>query len=181
VVSINLTWHFLRAWLPLFLQDKHGYTVKESSEFFIGYYLAADVGSLTAGFLTLLLVRRGLTVFGSRVVVFAACAILTLLSLAVTHLEEPWQLQVVLMVVGFGSLGLFPMYYSFSQELTTRHQGKVTGCLGCSVWLAMSLLHELVGERVKETKSYAEGLGLAGLTPLVGLAALLIFWKPSEK
>jgi ACS family hexuronate transporter-like MFS transporter len=181
VVSINLTWHFLRAWLPLFLQDKHGYTVKEASQFFICYYLAADVGSLTAGFLTVLLVRRGLTVFGSRIVIFAACAMLTLLSLLVTHLEEPWQLQVVLMVVGCGSLGLFPMYYSFSQELTTQHQGKVTGCLGCSVWLAMSLLHELVGERVKDTKSYAEGLGLAGLTPLVGLAALMVFWKPSEK
>jgi ACS family hexuronate transporter-like MFS transporter len=181
VVSVNTTWHFLRAWLPLFLQNKHGFTIKESSDFFIGYYLATDAGSLTAGFLTLLLVRRHWSVFGSRTLVFAAFSGITLLSLLVTHLERGWGLQLTLMLVGFGSLGLFPMYYAFSQELTTRHQGKVTGCLGCSVWLVMSLLHEMVGDWVKETRSYAEGLGLAGLAPLAGLAALLLFWRPHEK
>jgi MFS transporter, ACS family, hexuronate transporter len=179
VVSINTSWHYLRVWLPLFLSDKHGYDIKDTSKFSFGYYLSADVGSLTAGFLTLLLVRRGLTVFASSVVVFVGCALLTLLSLVVTELEG-WLLQAVLMVVGFSTLGLFPMYYSFSQELTTRHQGKVTGCLGCINWLAMSLLHELVGERVKETKNYTEGLALAGLAPWVGLAALLILWRPNE-
>src|SRR5262249_18362505 len=148
---------------------------------FIKYYLATDFGSLTAGFLTLMLARHGMSIFNSRVFVFIGCALLTLLSLLVTHLQETWQLQVVLTVVGFGTLGLFPMYYSFSQELTTRHQGKVTGCLGCTNWLAMSLLHELVGERVKETKSYAEGLALAGVAPLVGLAALLLLWWPNER
>jgi hypothetical protein len=181
VVSINTTWHFLRAWLPLFLYAKHGYSVRQSSDFFIGYYLATDIGSLTAGFVTLLLVRGGWSVFGSRTIVFVFCAGLTLLSLLVTHLETGWALQLVLMVVGFGSLGLFPVYYAFSQELTTRHQGKVTGCLGCIVWLVMSLLHELVGDWVNHTKSYAEGLALAGLAPLVGLTALVIFWRPKER
>ena len=181
VVAINVTWHFLRAWLPLFLQDKQGYDIKESSVFFVFYYLASDIGSLTAGFLTLVLVRRGWTVFGSSVAVFLGCAVITLLSLAVTYLEEPWLVRTMLIVIGFGALGLFPMYYSFSQELTVQHQGKVTGCLGCINWLAMSLLHELVGERVKETKNYAEGFALAGLAPWVGLAALLFFWRPKEK
>src|SRR5713101_7838833 len=27
VVAINLTWHFFRAWLPLFLRTKHGYSL----------------------------------------------------------------------------------------------------------------------------------------------------------
>jgi hypothetical protein len=33
---------------------------------------------------------------------------------------------------------------------------------------------------VKETKNYTEGLALAGLAPWVGLAALLILWRPNE-
>jgi ACS family hexuronate transporter-like MFS transporter len=181
VVTINTSWHFLRAWLPLFLQTKHGYSVRDASNFFIGYYLATDVGSLTAGFVTLYLVRRHWSVFASRTAVFAVCCGITLLSLTVTHLERGWALQLVLMVVGFGVLGLFPVYYAFSQELTSRHQGKLTGCLGCITWLVMSLLHELVGDWVKETKSYAEGLGLAGLAPLAGLAALLLFWRPQRE
>jgi MFS family permease len=37
VVSINCTWHFLRAWLPPFLQDEHHYSIQESSRFFTEY------------------------------------------------------------------------------------------------------------------------------------------------
>src|SRR5262249_19353274 len=48
VVAINLTWHFFRAWLPLFLQEQHGYSLKEFSYFSLAYYLCTDVGSLAA-------------------------------------------------------------------------------------------------------------------------------------
>jgi MFS transporter, ACS family, hexuronate transporter len=181
VVSINCTWHFLRAWLPPFLQDEHGYSIKEASRFFTEYYIATDLGSLSAGLCTLFLVRRGWTVFGSRTAVFLGFALFALWSVVVPFLASVALIEAVLLVVGFGSLGVFPMYYAFSQELTTRHQGKVTGCLGCTTWLVMALLHELVGDRVKETQSYAEGLALAGVAPLVGLAAVALLWWPSEK
>jgi MFS transporter, ACS family, hexuronate transporter len=178
VVSINATWHFLRAWLPPFLQEEHGYSIDASSRFFTLYYIATDLGALSAGFCTLLLIRRRWTVFGSRTLVFLGYALLALLSALVPFLENDAEREAVLLVVGFGSLGVFPMYYAFSQELTTRHQGKVTGCLGCTTWLVMALLHELVGDRVKETHNYAEGLALAGLAPLIGLTALVFFWRP---
>jgi ACS family hexuronate transporter-like MFS transporter len=180
VVSINITWHFLRAWLPLFLQKQHGYKIEESSDFFTGYYVATDIGSLSAGFASLFLIRQGWTVFGSRVLVFTTFALITLLCLVVPYLESSL-LVLVLLVVGYGSLGLFPAYYAFSQELTTRNQGKVTGCLGCTTWLVMALLHELVGDWVKATQSYAEGLALAGLAPLAGLAALAFVWRPGKE
>jgi ACS family hexuronate transporter-like MFS transporter len=85
-------------------------------------------------------------------------------------------LLAVLLVIGFGALGLFPPYYSFSQELAPRHQGKVTGSLGCICWLAMALLQEAVGESVQQTGSYTLSMTLAGLAPLLGLAALLLLW-----
>jgi hypothetical protein len=40
----------------------------------------------------------------------------------------------------------------------------------------MALLHEVVGESVEATRSYSQGVALAGLAPLVGLAAMLLFW-----
>jgi ACS family hexuronate transporter-like MFS transporter len=119
-----------------------------------------------------------LTVYGSRAVVFLACALVTLLSLTVSALPSGPLLLGVLLAVGFAALGLFPVYYSFSQDLTVRHQGKVTGALGCINWLAMALLHELVGDSIKRRGTYSEGLALAGLAPLLGFAVLWLVWWP---
>lgn len=176
VSTINMTWHFFRAWLPLFLQNQHGYSLKDFGWFSIAYYLAADIGCLSAGYLTLRLARGGRAVHTSRILVFFLCAALTTLSLVAAVLPAGWPLLAVLIVIAFGSLGVFPNYYSFTQELSERHQGKVTGALGCICWLTMSLLHEVVGDVVNRTGTYSAGVAAAGLLPLIGVAALMMFW-----
>src|SRR5262249_53109026 len=113
-----------------------------------------------------------------RVSVFIACAALTALSTVAAIARDDRLLVALLLVIGFAALGLFPIYYSFSQELTTRHQGKVTGALGCINWLAMYALHALVGESIKATGNYDLGVGLAGTVPLIGLIVLVVLWKP---
>ncbi len=179
VVMINLTWHFLRAWLPLFLRDQHGYTVEQAGWFSVPYYLSTDAGALTAGFAALTLSRRGWPTHRSRLTVYGVCATLTTLTLVVAFLPRGPLLLGLLLVIGFGALGVFPLYYSFSQELTTRHQGKLTGALGCICWLAMALLQEVVGDVVQRTGSYTQSIALAGLAPLIGLVALLLLWGPA--
>jgi sugar phosphate permease len=176
VVSINVAWHYFRAWLPLFLEKGHHYDEATTNWFTLAYYVATDAGSLTAGATALYLARHGMTVHGSRVRVFAVCAALTALSVAAALLGRGPLLLGLLLVIGFAALGLFPVYYSFSQELTTRHQGKVTGSLGCICWLSMYALHTAVGESIKATGSYSMGVALAGLAPLVGLTALVLLW-----
>jgi ACS family hexuronate transporter-like MFS transporter len=175
VVSINATWHFFRVWLVLFLKSR-GYDETEQAWFPTAYFIAADVGTLSAGFAALFLARRGVSVHRSRVWVFAGCAALTSLSVVAAQLPKGRPLEAVLLVIGFGALGLFPAYYSFSQELTERHQGKVTGSLGFACWIAMAALQAVVGRLIKQTGSYELAVTLAGLAPFVGLAALLLLW-----
>jgi hypothetical protein len=148
--------------------------------FLLAYYVSTDIGSLAAGAGALMLARRGLPVHTSRLAVFAACALLCTLAGTAAFLPRGPLLLGVLLVIGFGALGLFPNYYSFSQELTARHQGKVTGALGCSCWLAMAPVHEAVGDVVKQTGSYSAGMAAAGFAPLVGAAALFLFWRPGK-
>jgi MFS family permease len=176
VVTINFTWHFFRAWLPLFLQEEHHFREATMYRFNTAYYVATDVGSLTAGLVALGLARRGLSVHTSRVWVFSVCALGTTLSVGAAVARDEWLLMGLLLLIGFAALGLFPMYYSFSQELTTRHQGKITGSLGCITWLATYVFQAAVGEVVTATKSYSLGVAVAGLAPLLGVAALLLFW-----
>jgi ACS family hexuronate transporter-like MFS transporter len=180
VIAVNTSWHFFRVWLPLFLKEDHGYSLKETSWFSAAYYLATDAGSLCAGFITLYLTRRGWQVHRSRLIVFLGGALLVLLACVVDQLSG-WLLQVVLLLIGFGALGLFPPYYSLTQEITVRHQGKVNGMLGCINWIAMSQLHPFVGRLVDREGSYAKGIALVGPIPIIGFLVLLFFWKHKTK
>jgi ACS family hexuronate transporter-like MFS transporter len=177
VVMINLTWHYFRVWLPLLLQEEHHYKKDEVQWFTSAYYLATDAGSLLVGYATLVLARRGMGVHRARVLTYLACSLLTALSLVVAFLPAGPLLLSLLLVIGFGALGLFPSYYSLSQALTTRHQGKLTGTLGFTTWMLTAQMHPLVGKLIDVTGSYQLGVALAGVPPLIGLAALLFLWK----
>jgi ACS family hexuronate transporter-like MFS transporter len=181
VVAINIAWHYFRHWLPLVLRDL-GYQQEEALWFTSAYYTAADAGSLSVGFATGWLIHRGLAVHRARVLVFTACAVLTTLGVAAALLPPGPLLLGLFLVIGFASLGLFPNYYTFSQELTVRHQGKLTGTLSFLNWIAVALLQALVGALAEWTGYHALGMILASLAPLAAVAALVFFWnEPARK
>src|SRR5262249_1700502 len=88
VTTINLTWHYFRAWLPLFLETRHNSSATETRWFILAYYVVTDIGTLTAGFVTLQLARGGMSVHWSRLTVFTTCALLTTLSVVVAYLPS---------------------------------------------------------------------------------------------
>jgi ACS family hexuronate transporter-like MFS transporter len=181
VVTINMTWHFIRAWGPKFLQSQHQFTQVQTNWFFTAYYIITDIGALSAGFVTLRLAQGGMPVHTSRVLVFFFCAALTLLLLIVPMQSNPMVLVALLLIVGFGALGVFPNYYSFSQDLTKRHQGKLTGVLSCLCWIAMAAWQQSIGWIVEGTHSYTLAFLISGLAPLIGLAALLLLWGSTRE
>ncbi len=177
VVMINLCWHLFRAWLPKFLREFHHYDRAFVDYFTSAYYLAADAGSILVGLATQQLVRRGWRIHSARLALFFVCALFTALSTIAAVLPAGWPLLGLLLVIGFGALGLFPNYYTFTQELSDRHQGKVTGTLSFLTWVCTAYMHPIMGEWIDRTGSYTEGVFLAGLAPAVGLLALLLFWN----
>ncbi len=178
VVVINLCWQFFRAWMPKMLREQYHYSANEVQYFSIGYYIAADVGCLSMGFLTKWLAGRVLSVHGARIATFFLCCLLTALSVMAAGLPASALLLAALMVIGFGSLGQFPTYYALTQELSARRMGNVTGVLSFLTWIVHALVQEPIGQWLDRTHRYEPVMLLAGLMPLLGLLAVVLLWNP---
>lgn len=173
VVLINTLWHYVRVWMPLMLEVDRGYSRGFVQGFTSVYYLATFFGSVVAGWLTLQMVRWQWNVLRARLSVFLLCCLLSALTVPAAFLPAGAGLLGLLLLVAFGSLGLFPIYYSMNQEISARHQGKVGGSLGFSAWLILYFVHPAVGWLVDQFPTLgklAEGWPLARL---VGLSALV--------
>jgi MFS transporter, ACS family, hexuronate transporter len=176
VISINTSWQLIRAWLPKFLQAGRGYSEAHALLFNSVYFIATDVGCILAGVIALALVRRGLSVHSSRVLVYLGCAGLAALTTVAAVLPQGWMLLMVLLLVAAGTLGVFPCYYSFTQEVSTQHMGRLTGLLSFAGWLASSPMQTLFGMVVDRTGSYDFNLAILGWAPLVGLFGFWLLW-----
>ena len=179
VIAINLCWHQFRVWMQLFLTSR-GYTETQCLDVIFLFNLMTDVGCISAGIITAMLSKCGIAAHRARCWVFGGCSLLVASGGLIPWLDQGMMLITVIMIVGLGSLGLFPCYYAFTQELSVTHQGKVTGTLGTIAWIFPSLWHKEFGRWVDVHKSYDVGMFLASLMPLVAFAALMLVW-PAEQ
>ena len=81
-----------------------------------------------------------------------------------------------LLVVAFGALGLFPTYFALTQDISSKHQGKISGTLGFCAHLSLSAIYPVEGWIIDSTGSYEPILGAIGVLPLAAFVALLIAW-----
>jgi MFS transporter, ACS family, hexuronate transporter len=176
VVAINTSWQLVRAWLPKFLQEGRGYSEVEALYFNSLYFIATDVGCITAGATALWLSRRGMADHRCRLLVYLGCAFLAALTTLAAVLPQGWFLLGTLLCVAAGTLGVFPCYYSFTQEVSTTHMGRLTGMLSFIGWLASSPMQKLFGYIVDKTGSYDLNLAILGWFPMLGLIAFWIIW-----
>lgn len=176
VISINTSWQLIRAWLPKFLQEGRGYTEAQALYFNSVYFVFTDVGCIAAGAAALWLTRKGINVHRSRVIVFFVASILAALTTAAAMLPQGWLLLGTLLAVAAGSLGVFPCYYSFTQELSVSHMGRLTGLFSCVGWLASSPMQKLFGYVVDKTGSYDLNIAILGWAPMIGLAGFVLLW-----
>jgi ACS family hexuronate transporter-like MFS transporter len=176
VTLINVCWHLFRAWLPLFLQKGRGYSEGYALGFTSVFYIASDVGCILAGWGTIALAALGWRTDISRWFVFTVCALLTTLSIGVALTPAGGWLLCQLFCLAAGALGLFPCYYALSQEVSMRHQGKLTGILGFVAWATAAPVHKYFGRYVDQHGSYDLGIAIAGCLPLVAAIAWLAIW-----
>jgi ACS family hexuronate transporter-like MFS transporter len=181
IALINTGWQLLRAWLPKFLQQGRGYGESEMLWFNAFFYVATDVGCIGAGALTLWLHgKKGLSVNGARKLGFAICAALSALTLFIPLVPRGPILLLLLLLVGAGALGVFPIYHAFTQDISREHQAKVTGAAGVAGWL-LSPAQKYYGRLIDKTGSFDLGFALAGCMPMFAFIFIAALWEPRRK
>ncbi|MCW2573492.1 MAG: transporter [Frankiales bacterium] len=177
VLGIHVPWQIFRVWLPKFLHTGRGYEEAAALNFNSAYFIATDIGCLLAGATAAWLVgRRAMRAHDARRVIFIGACLLTSLSIFIPSLGQGWLLLSTLLLIGAGALALFPCYYSFTQELSSTHVGRITGLLALWVWSIGSPVHSLFGWVKDHTGSYDISLAIAGLTPWIGVIAMKVLW-----
>lgn len=181
VITINTTWQILRAWLPKYLQQGRGYSEATSLWFNSAFYIVADIGCILSGAIALRLAKRGYSQHSSSVWVYGGCAGITALAVLLGFVPNGVFLFGLLLIIGAGALGLFPCYYTFCQEISETHLGKMSGIVAGIGWIVSSPMQKLYGRHIDATQSFEWGLALAGLMPSIGLLALLLLWRRNQK
>jgi ACS family hexuronate transporter-like MFS transporter len=178
IVGAQTVWHVYRVWLMKFLQIGRGYSESAALNFNSLYFAATDVGCILAGLLALKFVKHfHLTPHFARRRVYACACVLTSLSVLLPFLGRGGFLLCTLLIIGAGALALFPCYYSFVQDLSATHVGRLTGILSLWVWALTSPLHSVMGALADWSKSYDFGLVVAGIAPWMGVFSLYALWK----
>ena len=177
VSCINIMWHYIRVWMPIWLEEDHGYSHEFVQKFTSVYYAVTFFGAIASGALTAALPRWGWNVHRARLAVWLVFAILASLVVPAAYMSKGYLFLGTLLLVAFGSLGLFPIYYSLNQEISAKNQGKVGGSLGFSTWGLLIPFHWLVGWIIEHHPTTKPAIVTAvGLGPLIGFFILLFFW-----
>lgn len=181
LTGIQIPWHIIRAWLPLFLEVGRGYDKASTAHFVSVYYIATDVGCILAGVMSLHLAKRfSISTHLAKRRIFNFAAVLTSLSVLIPFLGKGWALLGVLLLIGAASLAMFPCYYTYVQELSAAHVARLTGLFSMWVWAITSPMHSLFGWLKDRIGSYDPALALTGLAPWLGVLAMALLWDRSE-
>jgi ACS family hexuronate transporter-like MFS transporter len=175
-IAVNICWHFYRIWLTLFLNVDLKFSQREIQWLLIGFFIAADLGSMASGYMTRRLVYAGYSVERSRKLVMLGSSLLCLLSAPAVLLMDPWVTLPLIYVVAIGAMGGFPIFFALAQAISPRHTSLCLGIFGCAGWLAVTAINPLAGAVVDRIGTFTPSLIAVGCVPLVG--ALILFWWP---
>lgn len=179
-LAVNFCWHFYRTWLPRFLDVDLKMSSSQIQWVLAGFFVAADLGSLSSGYLARRLTYHGLSVERSRKLVMLGAAFLCLLSAPAALSNEPIVALPLIFLVSMGSMAGFPLLFALGQEISPRHTSLCVGIGGSLAWIVIAVLHPPIGLLVDRIGTFAPALICVGFIPLFGAGIGLLWPEPKQ-
>jgi ACS family hexuronate transporter-like MFS transporter len=174
-------WWFYVFWLPSYLSDARGFSLKQIGAFAWIPFLAADVGNFTGGFATGFFIKRGMPVIRSRkwVCALSSLPIIAGIPAALTHNAFSALLLISLATWGYASWSTMGLTFPsdlFPQEVVAT----VTGLSGLGAGLVSTVFALFIGYIVDKF-SYFPAFVVAGTMPLLATVLVLVLIRAPEK
>ena len=173
-------WWFYVFWLPQYLSDARGFSLKQIAAFAWIPFVAADIGNFTGGLVSGYLIKGGMPVIRARkwVCVLSSLPILAGIPAATTH-NPYWAIALISFAV-WGYASWSTMGLTFPSDLFPQDVvGSATGVSGLGAGLAGAAFTLVVGWLVDEF-SYFPAFIAAATMPLLATASILVLIRPAE-
>ena len=166
-------WWFFVFWLPQYLSDARGFSLKQIAAFAWIPFVAADIGNFVGGFASGALIKRGMPVIRARKSSASSAAFRCWA--AYPQLLFPARSGLfsdLLCALGYASWSTMGLTFP-SDLFPPQVVGSVTGLSGLGAGLASTALRCLVGTLVDQF-SYVPAFVAAGTAPVLATVAVLM-------
>ncbi|OWK39681.1 MFS transporter [Fimbriiglobus ruber] len=184
-VCVNMCWHFYNQWFSRYLTEDLRVSGRSEQLILAGFYVAADLGSITSGWVIRGLIRGGYTVESSRKLVMTGLAVSVFLA-TIPAAYLPADLMPVKLgcfyLVAAAAVGGFAIFFSLAQDIVARRTAQILGVCGCMSWLVISGVTKTIGDlHLAGPGKYASLFIGVGCVPLIA-AVIGWFWpEPGGK
>lgn len=171
-------WWFYVFWLPQYLSDTRGFSLKEIAIFAWIPFVAADAGNFAGGLTSGALVKRGMPVLRARKLICVLSCIPLLAGIPAVLVASPFSALAFICIALFGFASWSTMGLTLPSDLFhSQVVASVTGLSGLAAGLVSTLFTLLVGTLVDHF-SYLPAFVLAATVPIVATICV-VFLIPS--
>jgi MFS transporter, ACS family, hexuronate transporter len=176
VIGRSLTdpiWWFYVFWLPQYLSDTRGFSLKQIAIFAWIPFVAADIGNFAGGLSSGALVKRGTPVLRARKWICLVSCVPLLAGIPAVFVASPSSSLALICFALFGYASWSTMGLTFPSDLFPPEVvGSVTGLSGLAAGLSGTLFTLLVGTLVDHF-SYVPAFVVAGTAPILATLSVV--------
>jgi MFS transporter, ACS family, hexuronate transporter len=173
-------WWFYVFWLPQYLSDARGFSLKRIALFAWMPFVAADLGNFTGGFISGYCIRQGISVIQARRWVCAVSCLPILAGIPAAHVSNPYLALGLICVALWGYASWSTMGLTLPSDLFPQDVvATVTGLSGFAAGLAGAAFTFAVGISV-DRFSYGPAFLAAGMLPLFATACIFLLIRPPK-
>ena len=167
-------WWFYVFWLPQYLSDTRGFSLRQIAAFAWIPFVAADLGNFAGGLSSGALIKHGMPVLRARKLICIISSIPMLAGIPAVLISDPFYSLAFICIALFGYASWSTMGLTFPSDLfSSEVVASVTGLSGLAAGLAGTLFTLLVGTLV-DRFSYFPAFVAAATAPLLATVSVVI-------